>query len=49
MMNFSNFDCVVSQEVVNDERKVIKASVETEYSTIVVEELFLASNSATAE
>ena len=49
MVHFSNLNCVISQEVMDDERKIIKAGIETKDFTIVVEELLLALHSATTE
>ena len=48
-MDLSDFDSVVSQEVVNDERKIIESSVESEYSSVIVEELLLRLYSTTTK
>lgn len=46
---FSNLNGIISQEVVDDERKIVKAGIETKDFAIVVEELLLALHSATTE
>ena len=49
VVNLSDFDSVVSQEVVNDEWKIIESSVESEYSSVIVEELLLRLYSTTTK
>ena len=49
VVNLSDFDGVVSQEVVNDEREVIESSVEPQDSSVVVEELLLRLYSTTTK
>jgi hypothetical protein len=49
MVDFSNFYCIISKEVMNNEGKVIEACKEAENSAIVIEELLLALYAATTE
>jgi hypothetical protein len=49
VMHLTNLNGIVSQEVVDDVWEVIEATVETQNTTIVVEELFLALHAATAQ
>jgi hypothetical protein len=49
VMHLSDFDGVVSQEVVNNEGEVVEAGVEPEDAAVVVQELFLALHAATTE
>lgn len=49
MVNFSDFNGVIGEEVVDDEGKFVESCKETEDSTVVVKELFLALHSATSE
>ena len=49
MVNFSDFNSVISEEVVNDEGELVKSCKETEDSAVVVKELLLALHSATTE
>ncbi len=49
VVNLSNLNGVIGQEVVNDKGEVVEAGVETQDSAIVVEELLLALHSATAK
>jgi len=49
VMALSDFSGIVSQEIVNDKLKVITSSEESENSSVIVQELFLGSNSTTAE
>jgi len=46
MVNFSNLDCIIGQEIVNNEWQIVETSIETKNFTIIVKELFLALNSA---
>lgn len=46
---FTNFDGVVSQVVVDNERQVFAAGIETENLAIMIEELFLGCNLATSK
>lgn len=48
-VNFADFDGVVSKVVVDDVGQVVIAGEETQNLLVVVEELFLAFDSATAE
>jgi hypothetical protein len=48
-MDFSDFNGVVSQEVVNDEGEFVETRVEAEDSAVVIKELLLALHSATTE
>ena len=48
-MNLSNLNGIVGQEIVNDEWKVVEASIEAEDTTIVIEELLLALHTTTTE
>jgi hypothetical protein len=45
-MNFTNFDSVISEEVVHNERKVFASGKEAQNLAIFVEELLLAINLA---
>lgn len=49
MVYLSDLDSVICQEVVDDEWEIIEASVETKDSAIVIKELLLALNTATAK
>jgi hypothetical protein len=49
VMNLSDFNGVISQEVVDDEGQVVETSVEAEDTAIVVQELLLALHSATTK
>jgi hypothetical protein len=49
MVNFSDFNGVIGEEVVNDEGQFVKSCKETEDSAVVVKELLLALHSATSE
>jgi hypothetical protein len=40
-MGLSDFNSIISKEVVDDIREIIKAGVESENSAIVIEELLL--------
>lgn len=48
-MNFSNFDGVVSQEVMPLELEIAALSVESKHLSIVVQELFLGWDSSSSE
>jgi hypothetical protein len=48
-MNFSDFDSVISQEVMPNELKIIGFSEESEHLSIVVEELFLRWHSSSSK
>ena len=49
VVDFSNLDGVISQEVVDDERKLVEVSEEAQHTAIVVEELLLRLNAATTK
>jgi hypothetical protein len=49
MVHFSDLNSVVSQEVVNDEGQVVKASEETQNSAVIVKELLLRLHTAATE
>jgi hypothetical protein len=49
VVNLSDLNGVVSQEVVDDEGKIIEATVEAEDTSIVIKELLLSLNTATTE
>ena len=49
MVNLSDLNGVVSQEVVDDEGQIVEATVEAEDTSIVIKELLLALHSATTE
>jgi hypothetical protein len=49
VVNLSDLNGVVSQEVVDDEGKIIEATVEAEDTSIVIKELLLSFNTATTE
>ena len=49
VMHLSNLNGVISQEVVDDEGKVVKASVEAEDSSVIVKELLFVIDTATTE
>lgn len=40
-MNFSDFNCIISKEVVDDVGEIIETGVESQNSTVVIEELLL--------
>lgn len=48
-MDFSDFNGVISQEVVNDEGEFVETGVEAEDSAVVIKELLLALHSPTTE
>lgn len=48
-MDFSNFDSVVSQEVLNNKGTPITSAEELEHFSVVVQELLLGGNFATSE
>ena len=48
-MGLSNLNCVISQVVVHDVRKIFTDCEETKYLLVVVQELFLRSNFSTTE
>jgi hypothetical protein len=49
MVNFTNLDGIISKEVMDDEWQIIKTGIETQNATIIIEELFLASNTTTSK
>jgi len=49
MVNFTNLDGIISKEVMDDEWQIIKTGVEAQNATIIIEELFLASNTTTSK
>ena len=49
VMHLSDLNGVIGQEVVDDERQLVEARVETQHSSVVIQELLLALHSATAE
>ena len=49
VVHFSDFNGVISKEIVNDEGKFVEAGEEAEDLSVVVEELLLALDSATAK
>ena len=49
MMNFSNFNRVVSQVIVNHVRKVFRLAEKSEHLSVVVKELFLRCHFATSK
>lgn len=48
-MGLSNLNCVISQVIVHDVRKIFTDCEETKYLLVVVQELFLRSNFSTTE
>jgi hypothetical protein len=49
VVNLTNLNGIISEEVVNDEWEIIKSRIEPQNATIVVKELLLALNTATTE
>ncbi len=49
MMNFANFNSVISQVIMNYEGQVLSFGEEAQHLAIVVEELLLRSNASTAK
>lgn len=49
MVNLSNFNSIISKEVMDNEGKVVEAGEEPKDSAVVIEELLLALNTATTE
>ena len=49
MVHLSDLNGVIGQEVVDDERQLVEARVETQHSAVVIQELLLALHSATTE
>jgi hypothetical protein len=48
-MNFSDLDGIISQEIVPDELKVLACGEESEYFSIIIQELFNLSDSSSTE
>ena len=49
MMNFSDFNSVISQVVVNDERKIITLGKEPQHLSVVIQKLLLGNYSSTTK
>jgi hypothetical protein len=49
VVHFSDLNCIISEEIMNDEWKIVKASEEAEDASIVVQELLLALHSSTTK
>lgn len=49
VMNFTDLNSVISQVVLEDERKIFRLAEEAEHFAVVIKELLLASNFATAK